>query len=1070
MRIKQLQIEGFGIFNQRNFELNEPITLFYGHNEAGKSTTMGFIRNMLFGFPTRAYLQQRYEPVTGGVHGGFIQFEDESGENLRIERIHGKKDTIFVSDGSNLTEKEMQQRLGGISQQLFQDLFAFGLSELQEISTLQSEEMSSYLFHSGMGIHANKIMEAEKKLIGEMEILFKPRGKNQLIINRLKSLETINNKLRENSGDIEKYNAHQQSLSRINDEIHSVELSINEKQNQLKWLNLCLKARDTWLRKQELNEELDRLPKFEHFPVDAKNRLEKIVEVQENLKIEKNRFISKKRKLEEEIQKLNTNKALIDSLPQLEMLNEQLGTYENEKSLTYELKIENEQLNERLQKSLRNINKNWTVNQLKSFSTSIAARDKVHHFKTLLHKYQTIKEKLQVEVEQLTGKIESDKQLIEKMKIFISPLLKKNHHILAEMNMNNSQQLHTMNAEFKMEMNRLQLLEKELHLLETRKTDLLQNINVLKTMKKDRKNKSFNWILISLNVIGPSVLYVYDMITFAVISFFSILSAQGLFYLISNNSKSNHSLDDSISKQQTSLNELQDEMNQKEQMYIKTKQLCSQFQMRLSSVQKEVATSIESNGYQNQTSEYEMKFNELMMIMDQKIKEVEQNDVQIKQTETEIEHLMSSISLLKNSGLEKQDLLKKKEQEMELLLEKWKHWLSQVHLSENLSPESVFEIFQQVDQAMIIVANIEKNEVKIKRLEETTGQFEHKVNAFVPYEKGYGIGQALKQMRMEANLEVKKNDKKKNIMLQHEEIVEETERIKDVLKQMDEKKHLLFSEAQASDEESFLSNVYYHDQRNQLEQELRRIQFSLQDWVREEQLQKLELELKKNHAIETMMESKNELSDQLTEIQNRLVELRDQKGRTSHQLEKLESDMDHAEHMLAYEGELTKVRELSNQWAIHSFALHLIKKAKAKYEQERQPEVLMKASSYFEKMTNGAFRRVMVPFGEKRMVVERGNGAQIETSFLSRGTAELLYLAMRFALAHEFGKKVALPLIMDDIFVNFDGDRLKSTLSVLNEISNHHQLILFTCHEHIRKAMNDMFSQIQNIDLNLDQS
>ncbi|NBI31179.1 AAA family ATPase [Chengkuizengella marina] len=1066
MRINQLQMDGFGIFNQRHFEFNQPVTLFYGPNEAGKSTTMGFIRNMLFGFPTRVHLQQRYEPVTGGLHGGHIQLEDDSGENIRIERFHGKKDTIYTSHGTILTEQEMQQRLGGISKQLFLDLFAFSLSELQEMSTLQSEEMSSYLFHSGMGIHANRIMEAEKKLIGVMDSLFKPRGKNQLIIQQLKSLETIDHKLRENRGDIEKYNAYQQTLIQIHDEIQSVELFIKETQDQLKWLNICLKVRELWIREQEIIEELDRLPKFQHFPVDAKIRYEKLVEVQENLKRDLNRLLSKKRNLHEEIQKLNPNKVLINSLPQLDLLNEQLGTYENDKSLTYELKIENEQLNERLHNSLRNINESWTANQLRSFSTSVAVREKVLHYKSLLQEYQTEKEKLKVEFEQLTGKMETDKQLIEKMKVFIAPLLKKNHQILAEMNMNNSHQLHTMIAELKMEMNKLQLLEKELHLLKTRKTDLLENIDLLKIMNKDGKNKSLLWILLSLNIIIPPLLYINDMKIFAWISFFSILSIQGVFYYISKNSKSNHKLNESINKNQKSLNEIQQEMSHKEKLYSKTKQLCNQYQMNFSA-QKEVAISLESSNLgRNLTTEDEVNLNGLLMILEQQSKEVEQNDIQIKQTEAEIEHLMSGIHLLKNTSLEKKDLLDQKEHEIKLLLQKWKHWLSQVELAEDLSPESVLEIFQQVDQAMNVLTNIEKNEAKIKRMEEVFENFESKVNAFVPYEQGYGIGQALRQMRIEAKLQVEKNNEKKNVLVQYEEVTDEIDRLRDTLKQIDDKIFLLWNEAQASDEESFLSNIYTHNQRNNLEQELRSAQFSLQNWVGEEQLQKLELDLKQNHAAETMTETKDELSAQLSEMQTRLAELRDQKGRTSHQLEKLESDMNHAEHLLAYEGELTKVRELSDQWAVHSFAFHLIKKAKAKYEQERQPEVLMKASSYFEKMTYGAFRRVMVPFGEKRMIVERENGAQLETSYLSRGTAELLYLAMRFALAHEFGKKVTLPLIMDDIFVNFDGDRLKSTLSVLNEISNHHQLILFTCHEHIRVEMNDMFSQIQNIHLN----
>lgn len=54
MRLVQLYLDGFGHFNQRTFSLPDgKVAVFYGPNEAGKSTLLAFIRTVLFGFPAR---------------------------------------------------------------------------------------------------------------------------------------------------------------------------------------------------------------------------------------------------------------------------------------------------------------------------------------------------------------------------------------------------------------------------------------------------------------------------------------------------------------------------------------------------------------------------------------------------------------------------------------------------------------------------------------------------------------------------------------------------------------------------------------------------------------------------------------------------------------------------------------------------------------------------------------------------------------------------------------------------------------------------------------------------------
>ncbi len=51
MKITELQVERFGVWSDLTLPLNRGnVSVFYGPNEAGKSTLMRFIRSMLYGF------------------------------------------------------------------------------------------------------------------------------------------------------------------------------------------------------------------------------------------------------------------------------------------------------------------------------------------------------------------------------------------------------------------------------------------------------------------------------------------------------------------------------------------------------------------------------------------------------------------------------------------------------------------------------------------------------------------------------------------------------------------------------------------------------------------------------------------------------------------------------------------------------------------------------------------------------------------------------------------------------------------------------------------------------------
>jgi len=69
-------------------------------------------------------------------------------------------------------------------------------------------------------------------------------------------------------------------------------------------------------------------------------------------------------------------------------------------------------------------------------------------------------------------------------------------------------------------------------------------------------------------------------------------------------------------------------------------------------------------------------------------------------------------------------------------------------------------------------------------------------------------------------------------------------------------------------------------------------------------------------------------------------------------------------------------------------------------------------------------------------------------SHLSRGTVDQLYFILKVAIAEMLTKdSEPLPLILDDVFANYDPLRLRNALDFLVDLSSEFQVILFTCHK-----------------------
>ncbi len=123
------------------------------------------------------------------------------------------------------------------------------------------------------------------------------------------------------------------------------------------------------------------------------------------------------------------------------------------------------------------------------------------------------------------------------------------------------------------------------------------------------------------------------------------------------------------------------------------------------------------------------------------------------------------------------------------------------------------------------------------------------------------------------------------------------------------------------------------------------------------------------------------------------------------------------------------------------------------FRRKHRDPILTQASSYFTRLTCASLNGVETDFDDADkpvLVGVRANGERLRVEAMSTGTRDQLYLALRLAaLDHYVDSAEPLPLIVDDILIQFDDDRSRATLDALAEFSSKTQVILFTHHERV---------------------
>lgn len=135
-------------------------------------------------------------------------------------------------------------------------------------------------------------------------------------------------------------------------------------------------------------------------------------------------------------------------------------------------------------------------------------------------------------------------------------------------------------------------------------------------------------------------------------------------------------------------------------------------------------------------------------------------------------------------------------------------------------------------------------------------------------------------------------------------------------------------------------------------------------------------------------------------------------------------------------------------------AISLLKSRIDRFREQNQGPFMEKAGQWFSEITGGDFKGVSTVFDEGDVPQIAGmrsaEGETIAVESMSEGTRDQLYLALRLAgLELHLTDNEPMPLILDDLLVQFDDRRSLCALRALAKFGKTSQILLFTHHEHL---------------------
>lgn len=206
MRFVDLRLTKFGVFDQRtlSFGPDAGLTVVYGPNEAGKSTSLAAITDFLFGVP-------HFSPHSSVFGADVLRIsatlQKADGQQLALRRRKGRSRTLADLNGAAVEESALAGLLGGTSRERFETLFGLDHHRLRrggaQLLTADGD-IGRLIVEASGGLRG--LMERFARLDGQIDALFDiRRSERRAFYRALDAFEAADRAAKESSVTHEQY-------------------------------------------------------------------------------------------------------------------------------------------------------------------------------------------------------------------------------------------------------------------------------------------------------------------------------------------------------------------------------------------------------------------------------------------------------------------------------------------------------------------------------------------------------------------------------------------------------------------------------------------------------------------------------------------------------------------------------------------------------------------------------------------------------------------------------------------------------------------------------------------------
>ncbi|MCZ7663263.1 MAG: AAA family ATPase [Thermoleophilia bacterium] len=1033
MHIDGWFVDGFGVFHdyeQRG--LGDRLTVFVGANEAGKSTLLAFLRWVLVGHPSRG-ASDHYRPLNGGRHGGRVFIRGLEGE-ISVERMVGPRvPRVVFPDRAEEGDEAVRRLLGGVDAGLFNSVFAFSLSELQDLESLTGEGVRDRIFSAGIAGAGRSARQAIARLEKEAAELVRPR-KGGRVNDLLSRLETVERKVAEARTAAIAYPALVEAELAAAATVRSLSEHEDARRAEERRYRVL---EQLWPLHQELSEilgRLDRLEPVDRFPAEPEERLATVLSKAAAATGRISELEAEVNTKSVEIKGAQTS--LREDLPgisaRLEGLVARLSLYEDRVASLPEARGAFGTAKEALSRSLAVLGPAWDQERVRGFDTSLPRHEELRMWASKL-------EGALLAVRERERAYEPAAERARQAEVERDRLRSR----LEGLEPTPGEEIRSQEAALR----RLRADVQELRQLETK-------IDNLRALAQDREQALRMAVAMAGAGVGGGLGTLLGALAAAGLVAAAALgwvagpgwavgvgaAAAALAAAAYLTARSRRSLGAVVHGEERGLREAA------ESAARALAAAAEQAEVLRARVEKDAAfLGLGPRPTFSDIEDREVPLTdarERLLAREELEARLADAEEAFRQAAAQREH-------------ETSNLREASEAEGELH-EEWMRWKTRAGFDRTLGPDGVTEFLRAIREAQQALRAQEETAGRLRRLQEELELWEdqaHDLLVELGLESGLveGSGDVLpRRIRELARLCVEDQATRDRLGRLEEELRALEAKLRAAREgadRVERERAALLAEAGVADEADFREKLSVFRLRRELESRAAELRRDLDSRVgRGPEAEELRAELatgRMEHWSREAEGARRELEHATSDREAAIRQHRD--------AERNRQALEESSDVAAREMELGAVRaeleQALSRWRVVSAARSLIEETLAEYSRTRQPPVLAEASAGFCRVTGGAYQRILEREDSEGFVVLDDCGGVKLPEQLSRGTLEQLYLSLRLGLAREFARRTtSVPVIMDDVLVNFDPARAQATADLLTAFAAEQQVLFFTCH------------------------